>query len=220
VGGRSQYTAVRATADYINRGVSQVFALSFTGTLGLDGTRSATAGALDPKTDFKAALLQMSYARRLNAKNLELRARMAVQSANGPLYSGERFSAGGQNSVRGYRENLLLADEGAFASVELAQPFDLSGGRKGAGGLDWGAVTVSGFLDGARVGDDHGPDPSPRAIASVGASLAWTPSDAIFARVTYADALKKAPLVGRRDIQDRGFQFQVTVHPLGWLRSR
>ena len=57
------------------------------------------------------------------------------------------------------------------------------------------------------------PQPAHR-IYSVGASLAWTPADALSARLTYAEALKEVDAAGRRNLQDRGLQFRVTVRPL------
>lgn len=215
VDGRSEYTAARLTADYVERGVSQVIALSATATVGLDGARTDIPGLVGPEQDFKVALVQASYARRLTAAGLELRARLAAQFADGPLYSGERFSAGGENSVRGYRENLLLADNGAFGSLELAQPLNL-GDPVGASAFRWGAFTASAFLDAAWVDNRRGSDPTPQSIASLGVSLAWTPSDALFARLTYGAALKEVPVSGGRDLQDRGLQFRITVRPLAF----
>ncbi|WP_293675873.1 ShlB/FhaC/HecB family hemolysin secretion/activation protein [uncultured Phenylobacterium sp.] len=213
VDGRSQYTAARLTADYVERGVRQVLVLSATATLGLDGTRTDIPGLHGPESDFKVALVQASYARRLTRGGLELRGRLAAQIADGPLYSGERFSAGGENSVRGYRENLLLADNGAFGSLELAQPFNL-GDQAETSSFRWGAITASAFLDAAWVDNRRGLDPTPRSIASLGASLAWTPSDALFVRLTYGAALRDVPVSGGKDLQDRGFHFRVTLRPL------
>jgi hemolysin activation/secretion protein len=214
VDGRSRYDAARLTGDYIKRSASQVFALSLTGSVGLDGTRSDIPGAPSPSPNFKVVLVQASYARRLAGGQVELRLRGAAQVADGPLYSGERFSAGGEDSVRGYRENLLLADDGAFGSVELARPFTLGDSGGGANGAHWGAFTASVFLDGAWVDNRADPDPSPRAIGSVGTSLVWTPTDAVSARITYGAALTKAEVAGKRDPQDRGLQFRVTLRPL------
>ena len=212
--GRSQYTALRLTADYVLRGVTQVLALSASGGQGLGGSHSAGAGPLDPSGNFHDLLVQASYARRLDDHGLELRLRAAGQWADGPLYTGERFALGGEDTVRGYRENLLLSDTGAFASAELARAFSLDGGRRGWGHMDWGAFTASAFADGGLARNRQGPDPQPRSLASLGASLAWTPSDALFARLTYAKALRSAPVAGERDLQDRGLEFRVTLHPL------
>ena len=213
VDGRTEYKALRLVGDYVIRNVNQVFAISVTGTMGLDGTRPETPAVATPNQDFHAVLAQVNYARRLSTGGLELRSRLSGQWADSVLYSGERFSAGGETTVRGYRENLLLADKGLAGSIELAQPLSLSG-RQGAGrAFDWGAFTVSAFADGAVMRNDRPPHPQ-RSIYSVGASLAWTPSDALSARATYGHALKTIEAAGQKDLQDRGFSFRVTARPL------
>jgi hemolysin activation/secretion protein len=45
-----------------------------------------------------------------------------LQLSTGELLPLEQFSLGGQNNVRGYRQDTLLTDNGAFASVELRYP--------------------------------------------------------------------------------------------------
>ena len=213
VDGRSRLTVLRATADFVERGIATVTALSLTLTQGLSGTRSTIPGVASPDPGFRAAFAQLSHARRLIPGGLELRVRLSGQIADGLLYSSERLSVGGENSVRGYRETLALVDGGAIGSLELAQPFSLSRSGRDAKGTDWGAFSVSAFTDGAILRNRRAPQPVPRAIASVGVSLAWTPSDAITARVTYARALVDAVPVGTRDRQDRGIQFRLTLRP-------
>jgi hemolysin activation/secretion protein len=218
--GVASYNALRLTADWVERNVSQVAALSLTLTQGLGGTSSDIPGLPSPEGDFRAALVQASFARRIDASGLELRFRLTGQWADGLLYSGERLAAGGEFSVRGYRETLLLTDVGLIGSAELARPFSLTGGRRDGRGNDWGAFSASIFADGAIVGNRGVVDPVPDQLASVGVSLAWVPSDAIFARITYAEALEDPLLVGSRDLQDRGIQFRITVRPLALLRRR
>ncbi len=213
VDGRSRLTALRLTADFVERGISKVTALSFTLTQGLSGTRSAIAGVASPDPHFRSYLAQLSHARRLTPGGLELRLRLTGQWADGLLYSGERLSVGGEYTVRGYRETLALVDTGAIGSVELAQPFSLSRGGRDAKGTDWGAFSLSAFADGALLKNRRDPQPVPDRLGSVGVSLAWVPSEAITARVTYARALVDAVPVGSRDLQDRGFQFRLTVRP-------
>lgn len=220
VDGRAEYTVLRLTADWVERGVNQVLALSLIGTQGIGGTLGDVPGLLSPDPNFRALLGQFSLARRLDRRGLELKLRLTGQAADGILYSGERLAAGGEYSVRGYRETLVLADTGVIGSVELAQGFSLTRGRRNAAGFDWGAFQASVFADGALLHNRAGPKPVPNELASVGTSLAWTPSDAIFARATYAEALNAAPLVGSRDLQDRGFQFRVTIRPLALWRMR
>lgn len=213
VDGRTEYRAVRFVGDYVTRNVDQVFAVSMTATRGLDGTKSDVPGLPVPEMDFHAVLAQVNYARRLSDGGLELRARAYGQWADSLLYSGERFSAGGETTVRGYRENLILADKGIVGSVELAQPFRLGGRQSAARSFDWGAFTASAFVDGAYMQNHKAPQPAHR-LYSVGASLAWTPAEMLSARVTYAEDLETVEAAGERDLQDRGFSFRVTVRPL------
>lgn len=218
VRGRAEYTALRGTIDFVDRGPSQAITASLTATLGLEGTRTDVAGLPQPPENFRIVLGQVNYARRLTDDRLELRARVTGQWTDRILYTAERFSIGGSNSVRGYRENLILADRGVVGSVELAQPFSLSGGQRPRDGVDLGAFTASAFFD-AGWTDNVGPsDPNPRWIAGAGVSLLWTPSDALSARVTYGASLRDAAIVGRRNLQDRGLQFFITVRPLSLLR--
>ena len=220
VDGRAEYYALRLTGDYLMRSVNQVLAVSLTASLGLDGTRSNIPSVPNPDRNFKVLLAQLNYARRLNPGGLEVRARLTGQLADSVLYSGERISIGGESSVRGYRENLFLADQALIGSFELAQPFTLSAGRPQS--FDWGAFTVSAFVDGAIFSNVDVANPFKTEVASLGASLAWNPSDAIVARLTYGHALIDVPLSSgpnaRRDLQDRGFQFRIVIHPLRLLR--
>ncbi|WP_421850226.1 ShlB/FhaC/HecB family hemolysin secretion/activation protein [Novosphingobium sp.] len=213
--GRTEYDAARLTFDYTRRSVNTVFAASFTASHGLGGTRSVPAGAVTPSPFFTAMQLQLNYARRISPKLLELRLRFAGQVASGLLYSPERFSIGGSDTVRGYRESLLLADEAGVGSIELAQPFDLARRRGGASAFRWGAFTISAFADGALARNRVAPQPLPKAIASVGGRLAWTPADWLSGSVTFGQALRQVVVAGSTDLQDRGFSFQLTVHPIG-----
>ena len=217
VDGRSEYTALRLSADYVRRNVDQAFAASLTVTAGLGGTRTDLAGVSgNPRPGFHALLGQMNYARRLNADGLEFRARASGQWSDGVLYAGERISAGGSYTVRGYRENLLLADRGLIGSLELAQPVHLGERRNGANGFDWGAFSVSAFLDGAAMRNARAPQPAPD-IVSAGLSVLWAPTDALSARLTYGRQLKAIDAPGSRDLQDRGLQFRLTARPLRWF---
>lgn len=212
VGGRSAYTALRITGDYLVRSVDQVFAVSMTATRGLDGTGSDIPGVPAPKPHFDVLLAQVNYARRLSDRGLEFRARLSGQLADSLLYSGERFSAGGSTTVRGYRENLILADEGLVGSLELARPISLSRRAGGARTFDWGAFSVSAFVDGAALRNHFAPQPQ-RPIYSLGGALAWTPSDALSAQIIYGYALTSADFSGAKDLQDRGLSFRLTLRP-------
>jgi hemolysin activation/secretion protein len=218
--GRSRYAALRFTADYVQRGVEEVLALSATSSVGLGGTRSDTPAILNPDANFVMVLIQANYARRMGPRGLELRARLAGQLASSILYSGERLSIGGQNTVRGYRENLLLVDKGAIGSVELAWSFSLSGRAKRAGGFDPGAFRLAAFVDGAVGGSAEPPQPVRTFIAGAGAALTWAPSDALQLSIARAEALRPVATHGSPDMQDRSWHFRFTLSPLRLIERR
>lgn len=214
VDGRTEYTAVRLTADLVQRGMNEVFALSAIATQGLDGTQSVLPGLLSPDPDFRSIRGQFNYARRLTEGGLQLRVRLVGQFADGIIYSGERFAAGGVETVRGYRETLILADTGVVGSMELAQNFTLSPNRNMRSSFDWGAFSASAFVDGAYVGNREGSPVAADHLASVGLGLSWVPSPAISTRISYAISLNEVAAPGSRDLQDRGVHFRVTIRPL------
>ncbi|WP_299193694.1 ShlB/FhaC/HecB family hemolysin secretion/activation protein [uncultured Erythrobacter sp.] len=218
VDGRAEYTVARVTADFVQRGISTVLAVSLTGTQGLDGSKGDIPGLVTPDRNFRTANVRASYARLLTPEGLELRLRFAGQAADGILYSGERLAAGGRQTVRGYRETLALADQGMIGSIELAQPFDLTGRGGASQGFDWGRFSIAGFVDGAWLDNREVEDPVADMLWSVGAALTWQPSPGLSATFAYAHALKDAVPPGSRDLQDRGFHFAVTLRPLQLFR--
>lgn len=208
VRGLARYSALRLGADWTRRSSGTVWIAQVRFTQGIEGSRSDVIGIAAPSPRFRSWTGQVSHARRLGTSGFELRARIAGQYGEGALYAGERFVAGGSQSVRGYRESLLLADRGVTGSVELARPLVLGSGAVGPLGLRWGSFTPSVFADGAVVRNaDRAFQPVPGEIASIGAQLNWTPSPRLSARVTYGQALIRAPVTGSRDLQDDGLSF-------------
>jgi hemolysin activation/secretion protein len=217
VNGVAIVNVLRGTADYVVRDEHEVLALSGTASYGLSGTGSDIPGVVTPNPHFASILAQLNYARRLNTGGLEFRARLAAQQSTGPLYSTEQLSAGGQDTVRGYRENLLLADSGVIGSLELSCPVTLGHLACNAYSDSWRTVRLSVFTDGAYMRNHAGPQPTPEGLSSVGVGVTWAPSNALYARFTYGAALINAVETGPKDIQDQGIGFMVTVHPLAGL---
>ena len=217
VDGRTEYTALRFTTDYVRRAPNVVLGLSLQASLGLNGTQMSVPGLPRVNRHFTALQLQANVARRLDPHGLELRIRLAGQIAGGRLYSSEKISVGGQGTVRGYRENLLLADEAAIGSVELARPFALAGRNASTTVRQLESFTLAVFADGAVVRNRGTPPPVASGIAGIGAAIEWRPTSWLEARATYARALSSVPPPGVRDIQDRGLAFRLTLHPLRLL---
>ncbi|MET0361501.1 MAG: ShlB/FhaC/HecB family hemolysin secretion/activation protein [Sphingobium sp.] len=218
VNGFSRYNVLRFVTDFLNRNVNEVISVSLTTSLGLGGTGSDIPGVATPMRHFATILAQANYARRLNDHGLEFHARLTGQTTNSILYAAERLSVGGEASVRGYRENFTLADRGVIGTLELSQPFSLSGSAARAKSNDLGAFTLTVFADGAYVGDVGRGPPPVRKLASIGVSLAWTPHPAFFAQISYGEALTDRRSDASGELQDKGFQFRVTFRPLTLFR--
>ncbi|MFK7895649.1 MAG: ShlB/FhaC/HecB family hemolysin secretion/activation protein [Myxococcota bacterium] len=122
---------LRLTLDWIHRETDRVFAAQLLTTMGLDvwdaTTTNNTAGlggpAL-PDAEFTSWLLQFQYAQRIDTRigAAELIARGDLQVATGAVFSLESFAMGGASTVRGYRENSVVSDNGALGSVEFRIP--------------------------------------------------------------------------------------------------
>jgi len=153
INGESDITALRATAEWVNRSQLHVFAVRSTFSWGLDafgatradgsggGVTSGAAGgaAVDvPSGIFFAWLGQAQYVRRIldtpgmrkkpdtpvwnSLRESLLVVRANAQFSDEPLLALEQFSLGGSQTVRGFRENQLLRDNGFFGSVEWRIP--------------------------------------------------------------------------------------------------
>jgi hemolysin activation/secretion protein len=156
IDGKSTVFATRLTIDWTNRSQVHVLALrsvfnvgwhafgSTKAEAGVDGTTSG-AGGLDlgvPDSKFFSWIGQAQYVRRLFdtpafrdkpdvygwniLRETTLVLRVNAQLSDRPLLSLEQFSIGGMQSVRGYRENQLLRDDGVFGSAEVRVPLWLA----------------------------------------------------------------------------------------------
>jgi hemolysin activation/secretion protein len=217
VGGRAETTVAKLSADWVERSEQSVYVASVTVSQGLEGSGTDVVGAIVPDENFTSAALQVSHARALPF-DFQLNLRVAGQVASGTLYSSERFSVGGESTVRGYRENLLLADSGAMARVELSHPLNL-GGDPDPSAFNWGAFRLGVFGDYATTRNEEGPNPRPAIISSAGLNLEWAPSAAIRANLVYGHAFKEVVNSSQRDLQDDGVHFKIEIRPLEFFKK-
>ncbi len=126
--GESRVSVLSAGADWIQRSPNQVIALRGTLRRGLDvlNATDAQPTAFDPSdidAKFLSFLGQLQYVRHI-ADGLEGTIRSTLQLADDQLLGIEKLAVGGVNTVRGYRENLLVRDNGWATSFELSwRPF-------------------------------------------------------------------------------------------------
>lgn len=164
--GKSVVTALRFSLEWLVRTQTQAFAARSRFSLGLDalGATNNRAGVADGQ--FFAWLGQFQWARRLGAWGLHTIFRLDVQLADAPLLALEQIAVGGRYTVRGYRENTLVRDNGFVASLEARLP--VLRDRRWADYLEFAP-----FVDVGHAWNVRPPGVGPHTIAGIGLGLRW-----------------------------------------------
>ncbi|NEQ84667.1 MAG: ShlB/FhaC/HecB family hemolysin secretion/activation protein, partial [Moorea sp. SIO2I5] len=118
--GRTRINAIRLFQEWTKRSEQQVLAARSQLSIGISsGDTTLSRGG--PDSNFFAWRGQGQWVRLL-APNTILLIRGDVQLADRSLVPLEQIGIGGLESVRGYRQDLILSDNGAFISAELRLP--------------------------------------------------------------------------------------------------
>jgi hemolysin activation/secretion protein len=205
--GETRLSVLRFFQDYTKRGPRDVFAARSQFSLGL-GAFGATLNGFHPDSRFFSWRGQLQYLRLLsqseNAPSLLLRS--DAQLAATSLVPLEQFGVGGFESVRGYRQDQLLSDNGLFASAEVRFPLFRTNDRQGT-------LQLSPFFDVGTVWTTQGPNPDPTTLASLGLGLAWLQGDRFSARVDWGFPLIDVPERENESLQEQGIYFSVRWAP-------
>jgi hemolysin activation/secretion protein len=117
----------------------------------------------------------------------------------------ERFSVGGVYTVRGYRENFYVRDNGFNVGLDFRYP--LFGGEQGAEHslflvpfMDYGGAWNNATLSDLK--------PSKSYLHSAGIGLSWH-YQRVSTEFYWAHDIARVALTTTRDIQDEGFHFRV-----------
>jgi hemolysin activation/secretion protein len=166
--GQSTVTALRATLEWTERTAEQVMALRSRLSLGVDALGATIHNDAErPDSRFVAWLGQAQWARRLNDRGLQVLARTDIQLTTVPLLPLEQIAVGGRYSVRGYRENQLVRDNGVLGSVEARFPL-----VQHAAWAD--VLELAAFVDAGTAWNTRLATPSPRTLYSVGVGVRWS----------------------------------------------
>lgn len=157
-----------------------------------------------PDDRFFAWLGQVQWVRRLPWRDVRVISRGDVQLAEGPLFGVEQIAVGGVATVRGYRENSLVRDNGVVGSLEARVPI----WRHGRG---WPAFEAAPFVDVAYAWNTGRGNAGATTLASAGLGLharAWEYVDASIAwgQPFLNDGDQDS------DLQDAGVHLRLEVH--------
>jgi len=203
--GKSVAVAVRLTADWLSRSASHVNSARITLSQGLDafGSTINPGGVADSR--FTSLNGQWQGLRVVPDRHGEVSARVGFQVATAALLPQEKFGLGGMDTVRGFRENTQVRDNGWFASIEYRVSFDKDAAqpaRSDAGG--WQGLL---FVDGGSAWEDG--DTMHAPLWSAGPGLRWQSGEATRLGLYWAAVRKK---LERGDtLQDRGVHLKVEL---------
>lgn len=204
-GGYTQVTVARAYQDYNERWSRHALSLRNTVSFGMDALGATPAKANYPSSQFVSWLFQSQYAYLMNDEGAQFIFRQNLQLTTHPLLPLERMAVGGVSTVRGYRTNYLVRDEGYTLSGEFRYPFEP---------LDFMGYplffTFVPFTDYGEAWNLGGPR---TGIWSVGSGINFK-YQSIQGDVTYGYALKRPTYGAIRDVQDEGIYFRIAYEAL------
>ncbi len=197
--GETKISAIRFFQELVNRDDNKVFALRSQFSLGVD-LFNATSNSNAPDSTFFAWRGQTQWVRRLGDDFLLL-LQGDIQLAGSGLVPLEQFRAGGVDSVRGYRQDLILGDNGIFTSAELRIPLfriDKIGGL----------VQLAPFFDLATVWNSDDVEIEDSTLPAVGVGLNFKAGDNFNARLDWGIPLTSVDAEGS-SLQEDGVYFSL-----------
>ncbi|MFA6498544.1 MAG: ShlB/FhaC/HecB family hemolysin secretion/activation protein, partial [Desulfurivibrionaceae bacterium] len=200
--GESRVTVLRFFQSWLDRTPSSALALRSTFNFGLNMFDATIQDGDVPDGRFMAWLGQAQYAHRLGERFGQIILRGDVQLSNDTLLALEQFALGGAGSVRGYRENELVRDNGYVLSAEWRYPLI----QRQEAGSQMDILQGGPFMDfGMAWNNDE--SAGDNTLHSVGLGLLWTPNKQFSVELYWAHNIKAATVKEEYDLQDDGIHF-------------
>ncbi len=205
--GRSDISVLRFGQNWTWRTRRNVIAARSLVSVGIDVLDATRNPPGIPDGRFVAWLAQGQWAHRLPESlwGSEIIARGDLQLTDDPLLSLEQIAVGGASTVRGYRRNLLVADQAFIGSVELRVPI-----LRKLLGPD--VIEFAPFADFGQAWNKQRAGGSNRSdtIGSAGVGLRYRYADRVFASVYYGGAFRDFPTTSS-NIQDDGVHLRIEL---------
>ncbi|HAC63037.1 MAG TPA: peptide transporter [Cyanothece sp. UBA12306] len=207
INGRTFITSLRFFQEWTQRDQEQVLAARSDFNFGIDalGNTEAYDAPFNPNAPETTYFLwrgQAQWARLFAPETLFL-VQTDIQIADRPIIPIEQFALGGLGSVKGYRQNLRLTDNGFFTNVEFRYPV-------------WQipeesfVMQVIPFFNIGTSWNNDRPEFNPNTLASVGLGLSWRINDNFNARLDFAIRLTDVE-TREKNWQENGIYFTVDM---------
>lgn len=203
--GETRISAFRFFQEWTKRESRSVFAARSQFNWGIPIFES-TLNNQKPDSRFFSWRTQAQYLQLLGESNISLLLRGDLQLSSTSLVALEQFGVGGNRSVRGYSQDLLLADNGLFGSAELRFPLLTS--RDGSTQLE-----IHPFFDFGTVWNTDSDNPDPSELASIGVGLSFDLDDVLSAKLDWGIPLTEVDNRDRDLIERQELYFSLEWRP-------
>jgi hemolysin activation/secretion protein len=202
--GITRISALRLFQDWTRRGSEDVFSVRSQFNAGF-GVLDATINDMPPDGRFFDWRGQAQYVRLL-ARDTLFVFRSDLQLSPGALVPVEQFALGGQQSVRGYRQDALLTDNGVSASAEVRFPILRVKSIKGL-------LQIVPFVDfGLGWNSGGSADPKQNTLVGAGVGLQWQMGNSLNARFDWGIPLTDIRS-DKKSLQEQGLYFSINYSP-------
>jgi hemolysin activation/secretion protein len=199
--GETRLSIIRFYQEYVNRDAKQVLAARSQFSLGVGALDATINNNDEPDSRYLAWRGQAQWLRLL-APDTVLLIRSDIQLSNQELIPLEQVGLGGFETVRGYRQDLLLRDNAVFASVELRYPLLRTFNGEGV-------LQLTPFADLGRAWNSNPElDVDPRTLFSIGLGLRWQYRDRMTLRFDWGIPLTDVDSQ-QRSLQENGIYFSI-----------
>jgi hemolysin activation/secretion protein len=203
--GGSQSRILRFNQDYLSRDPGGAWALRSSFNVGLNALGATVRTDGSPDGRFFYWIGQVLRVQRLGSDRDTLAYfRLNMQFTGDQLLSLNRFSIGGPQSIRGYRQNQLTGDSGIQASVELQFPI-----VRDSEGVS--IVKLLPFVEAGTVWNNSGINPNPQSLIGLGLGATYQPISNLILRLDYGIPLVNVGNPGT-NLQDSGLYFSVNAN--------
>ena len=204
--GKSQITSLRLKQNYTRRGNSSLFTVDSQFNIGLD-IFDATKSEAGIDGLFWSWGGNIQWIQTVNRqRDSLLKFSIATQLTPDKLLPLEQLAIGGHGSIRGYRQNLVVGDNGVFGVIEGQFPVIKSN--------QWGNVYLVPFVDFGTIWNNYAVDRDTPfdTIASLGLEFNYRLGDFLDTKVFYAIPLVENDSFESSSIEEK-WGFSVSFIP-------
>ena len=200
--GVTKTTVLRTFQEFTQRSSQSVISLRSQFSLGLGGVFGSNVNTSFPDSRFVSWRGQSQYVNLL-APDTFLLLRGDLQFGDRALLPSEQIGFGGQDTLRGYRQDVLLGDNGLNLSAELRVPILRV--------PEWeGLLQIVPFVDAAAVWTSSGEaNSSSNTLLGTGLGLRWRVGNTLDLRLDYGIPLISVPN-SRNTAQENGLYFNLS----------